>query len=96
MLRCKNCKHPASESSSECKSCGQDFTSGSGCLAAIGTWVGVALLALLLLRESWGWWNTEAEANLKTSITLGVASLAALVAYCVVADKAKDRGLEDV
>jgi hypothetical protein len=56
----------------------------------------VALLALLLLRESWGWWNTEAEVNLKKLIMLGVPSLAALVAYCVVAAKAKDRGLEDV
>jgi hypothetical protein len=96
MLRCKNCKHPASESSWECKSCGQSFESGSGCLAAIGTWVGLVTLLMFILRHPWGWWNNELEVEGKKLIVLIVPTLAASVAYCVVAVKAKDRGLEDV
>ena len=100
MLRCKNCKHPASTSSMNCTSCGQSFASPSGCLAAIGVVVVVSLLLFLLLFFNRDQINpTDFSYSVFMIIGMMIFAapfLAGLVAYVVVGVKSQDRQIEDV
>ena len=96
MLRCKNCKHPASDSSMNCTSCGQSFASPSGCLAAIGVVVVVSLL-LFFNRDQINPTDFSYSVFMIIGMMIFAAPfLAGFVAYVVVGVKSQDRQIEDV
>ena len=91
MLRCKNCKHPASTSSMNCTSCGQDFRSDSGLFAGIGVGLVVGLFLFFSLDSS-----TEFEHLKRAWITFLEPLVSFFVTYFVVANISQDRQTEDV
>ena len=98
MLRCKNCKHPASSTSASCTSCGQDFNSPSGVKAAFGVGVVVSLLLFFDLDRLHpsNFTDSDFGRHIIAGMIMMAPILAGVVAYFVVAEKSQDRQIEDV